>query len=155
MSDLPKYEYAIKTWGGFYNDENKAKHGLSEGSFWFDNEPERNRFLSNLKSIEAEYNAKYLAYALFEGHGTRLETIAMMTLVYQGVEYPFSYDFGFGYDPESARYMFEDGNYSCDCNRSLFLNRELDGIFPELTCGNEIEMKDFKIEYRHYDEINA
>ena len=39
-------------------------------------------------------------------------------------EFIIHYDFGYEYEEESAIFMFEDGNYSCDCNRSLFIQRE-------------------------------
>ena len=35
-----------------------------------------------------------------------------------------AYDFGYEFEEENAIYMFEHGNYSCDCNRSLFIQRE-------------------------------
>ena len=77
-------------------------------------------------------------------------TVADMVLVYGGNRYPYSNDFGYGYEEDSARYMFFDGNYSCDCNKSLFLMREGYDI-QELGCGDEIEIEDFTLKYIHKD----
>ena len=45
MSDGPKYQYHVLTWGGFYNTEYKAVHGLEPGDFLFDTESERSAFI--------------------------------------------------------------------------------------------------------------
>lgn len=52
-------------------------------------------------------------------------------------------DFGYGYPSHQAQYMYEEGNYSCDCNRSVFM-----GIEPGMSCGETIEMVSFKVEER-------
>lgn len=134
-----KYEYMLHTWGGFYNEEHQIKHGYEEGYFWFDTADARERYIQELKEVEQKFNARHLAYTVEEGVHTRIKTIAKMIFVYDGKEYPYEYDFGFAYPPESAEYMFTEGNYSCDCNRSMFI-----GI-PELDCGEEIKMKNFEV----------
>lgn len=140
-----KYEYMLHTWGGFYNKEHQVKHGYTPGYRWFDTAEERSEYVSELKEIEQKFNARHLAISTEEGTHTRMKTIAKMVFVHQGKEYPCQYDFGFAYPPHSAEYMFFDGNYSCDCNRSLFIERA--GFdFLEMGCGEEIEMKDFEVE---------
>lgn len=71
-------------------------------------------------------------------------TIAKMIFCFEGKEYPYEYDFGYGFPKESAEYMFMDGNYSCDCNRSIFI-RELHPQFKEMDCGCKIKLEKFKI----------
>ena len=137
-----KYEYLLHTWGGFYNEEHKAKHGLEPGCFWFSTADERKKFLDSLKEVEKKYDAHSLVFSFEEGKHVRYRTIARMKLVYNGKEYPYEYDFGFGYPVESAHYMWEDGNYSCDCNKSLFLSRIHEEV-SELNCGDTIETRDF------------
>jgi len=39
-----------------------------------------------------------------------------------------------------ALFIWEDGNNSCDCNRSLMIRTQCDPAFPELPCGDTIEM---------------
>jgi hypothetical protein len=53
---------------------------------------------------------------------------------------------------EGAIYNWTDGNFSCDCNRSLTINRQhnLELISPSeedcLTCGDTIELVSLKID---------
>jgi len=37
---------------------------------------------------------------------------------------------------EFGSFIWEEGNYSCDCNRSKFI-REVDPDFPDMSCGDE------------------
>jgi hypothetical protein len=51
-----------------------------------------------------------------------------VVLSYQGVDYAFDDPFPMGDEPEegvadAVLYMYTEGNYACDCNRSLFLGR--------------------------------
>ena len=85
-----------------------------------------------------------LAISTEEGEHVRYRTIAKMVFSYQGKEYPYEYDFGFAYPAEIAEYMFTEGNYACDCNRSNFLSSRYEG-FQEMECGDEIEMKYFEV----------
>lgn len=43
------------------------------------------------------------------------------------------------------RYIWEEGNYSCDCNRALFIVRQCDVAFPEFKCGDKIKMVSLKM----------
>lgn len=97
-----------------------------------------------MRKCEKEFGAHYLAVQLEEGEDTRLKTIAKMVFTINGKEYPYEEDFGYAYPASDAHYMFEDGNYSCDCNRSLFISQKYIG-FPKMPCGNKIEMKDFQV----------
>ena len=45
---------------------------------------------------------------------------------------------------ELASYMYEDGNYACDCNLSLFIKRNCDKSFKEMDCGEKIELVSIK-----------
>lgn len=142
-----KYEYMIHTWGGFYNKEHQSKHGHVPGYRWFDTAKEREDYLSRLKEIEQRMNAYNLAVSMAEGTHTRMRTIATMTFVYRGIEYPCKYDFGFAYPSEVATFIFFNGSYSCDCNRSALLSQS--GVdFPKLGCGHEIRIKDFEVTFK-------
>lgn len=70
--------------------------------------------------------------------------MASMIFVYKGKQYFYQYKFDFDCSVDGIEYLFTDGNYGCDCNRSLLLSREYKD-FPILNCGNEIEMTDLKI----------
>lgn len=111
--------------------------------YWFEPELEMTNFKKKAHAFPK-------IIATDEGEGfIRSRTIAKMILVYKGLDYPFEYDFGYGYPEESADYMFFDGNYSCDCNLSRFLKRKYpNSDIQELECGEQIEIKNFEIEYR-------
>jgi len=140
-----KHEYMVHLWGGFFNEEYRAKHGREPGYYFFDTAEERDRFLAELRA-EEQALGQYatLAQKTIDGRHVRYRTVAKMRLRYQGKEYALEHDFGHAYPVDSAHYMFEDGNYSCDCNRSLFLAEKHEG-FPELDCGNEVQLAAFQV----------
>lgn len=43
-------------------------------------------------------------------------------------------------DNEDIFSMWERGNYGCDCNRSLFIQRQVNDKFPEFPCGDKIDL---------------
>jgi hypothetical protein len=59
-----------------------------------------------------------------------------VTLRHQEKTYAFVMDLLEG----SADFMFTDGNYGCDCNKSLFIGYHCDPNFPEMGCGDKIEL---------------
>jgi hypothetical protein len=140
-------EYLLHIWGGFFNKEHRVKHGKKPGYYWFTSPEARESFFRELQEIEERLDARFLARSDYDGPLVRKRTIAQMIFIYKGTKYPFEYDFGYGYEESSAEYMFFDGNYSCDCNRSIFIRRGHPD-FPELNCGEKIALKDFKIIYR-------
>lgn len=80
-------------------------------------------------------------------------TIFVGVFQYKDKEYTLHYDFGKSYPATSAVWMFLEGNYSCDCNRSLFIAREYgEDTIPDLGCGEEIKLKEYHIEYWESEE---
>jgi hypothetical protein len=140
-------EYMIHIWGGAWNEDAtpsiKEDLGIDEGYRYFNTKEERDIFSNKLKP----YEHLGLVRDFKEGELTHKRTIAIVDFYYNGKEYNIEKDFGYEYEEESARFMFFDGNYSCDCNRSLFISRKYEE-FPELDCGDLIQMISFKIEYR-------
>lgn len=51
-------------------------------------------------------------------------------------------DYKKGISIGSILYIWAEGDYSCDCNRSLFFG------LPEMKCGEKIKITKFWIEYR-------
>lgn len=78
---------------------------------------------------------------------TRACTYAIVTLrLADGRVGMFEQQFGYGYPRHSAEFMWREGNYSCDCNKRLFLARQC-GIDPHYDeddadnpCGDTIEL---------------
>ena len=130
-----KYEYYLKSWGGIY-DTNFVEQelGTTETDFWFDTADERTKFKKTLKEI-ADRHHNGIAFSEYEGTETRKRTIATMTMVFpNGTKYP----------EDSAEFIFFDGNYSCDCNKSSFISETYPDV-PEFECGDEIKLENFNI----------
>ena len=121
----------------------KENLGITENYYWFKTDEERQEFIKTL----ASYEVYGLGIDKKDGEMTHKKTVAKVKVKYQDKEYNFGYDFGYEYPEEAARFMFFEGNYSCDCNLSLFIQEECDRNFPDLICGNEIKIINFDISY--------
>ena len=134
-----KKEYFLKFWG---KDDDKAVMDLSlHGKhFYFDSAWDRQKFKERLSPY-------YIVFSEEEGELTHKKTLADITLDYKGHIYSYTENFGYEYPADSARYMYEEGNYACDCNRSLFIERHCNDEFQEMGCGDEIKLVSLKIRY--------
>ncbi len=145
--ELQVYEYHLMFWGEVKNQDKRwieRDLGIMETDFWFASAAKRSGFKDALRACADAHNC-IIAFAEHEGFEVRLRTVARMTMTLpDGRAFPYEYDFGYAYDPESAEYMFEDGNYSCDCNRSAFLGRAGHDV-AKMDCGDEIEISDFRV----------
>ena len=102
-----------------------------------------------LKKINhRKYKTQGLAIDEKYGYMSHMRTIFVGTFKYNEEIFILHYDFGYEYPEEKAIFMFTDGNYSCDCNRSDFIRDEYGNVIPELGCGHKIEMIGFKFEYK-------
>ena len=141
-------EYMAHIWGGAWNkDANPSIEkdlGIKESYHYFKTKEERDRFLKLIK----QYSSQGLVWDLREGEMTHKRTIFVADLKYKDMVYTIHCDFGYEYPEEEAIFMFEAGNYSCDCNRSLFIQDEYgENAIDELDCGEEIEMLNYHFEY--------
>jgi len=145
-----KYEYLLHYWGEINNfDYIEKELGITENYFWFDLKEERKEFKNKLKSIAGKHNV-CIVFSEEEGKLVRYKTKANIIFELNGKEYDLEYDFGYGYPEESALYMFEDGNYSCDCNKAMFLSGkypELEKELDDMKCGDTIKIKKIKINF--------
>lgn len=108
---IPKYRYHVKTWGGFYNDEYRAIHGLEEGDFLFDTEEGRDKFISHLKEIEDRLDARSLVTHTTEGYHCDVHTTCHRICEWEGVEYYTTYNLGVNYDKASADFWMDNKWY--------------------------------------------
>lgn len=143
-------EYMAHIWGGAWNENANPSIekdlGIKEGYHYFKTKEERDRFLKLIKQYK--YLNQGLVWDLKEGEMTHKRTIFVADLKYKDMVYTIHCDFGYEYPEEEAIFMFEDGNYSCDCNRSLFIQDEYgENAIDELDCGEEIEMLNYHLEY--------
>lgn len=127
-----KYEYMLNYWG---KNKEKVNGSLGlpttkESTFlFFDTKEERDKAASWARTIAPDG----LATRTEEGMGIRNRLIVEVRCSYEEKPYHFFYDYGHGYSEDAARFMFEEGNYSCDCNMSSFL-KKIHPEFPELKC---------------------
>lgn len=147
---MSKKEWMVHVWGGAWNSDAdpsiESDYGITEGYHYFDTEEEKNKFLDIIN--KPEYASQGLARDIQYGIMSHKRTVFVGTFQYEYTDFIIHYDFGYEYPEESAIYMFTDGNYACDCNRSLFIRREYgENSIPELDCGDEIMLIEYHIEY--------
>lgn len=143
--EIKKYQFLLHTWGGFYNEEYQKIHKETPGYQFFDSMDDLQKELNRLRKIEKELNARCLAMNIYEGWDVHLKTIAELEFKYKDKIYSIEYDFGYGYPEESAMWMFTDGNYACDCNRSIFIKNKYPDFHEFGDCGHEIKLSNIKI----------
>lgn len=85
-----------------------------------------------------------------------MNTIFVGTFKYKEKEFILRFNFEIkDYPEDAAIWMFTEGNYSCDCNRSLFIRQQFgEDAVPELPCGDTIELLDYHIEKERYEEFD-
>lgn len=140
-------EYMIQIWGGAWNNDAnpsiRKDLGIEPGTYYFKTNEERKEFIKKI----SPYKKLGMRVLLKEGIMSHKDTVADIEFSYKGKIYPVEYNFGKEYDCDSAEFIFFDGYYSCDCNRSLLIKRQCDKNFPELDSGNEIKIKKFQIKF--------
>jgi hypothetical protein len=75
--------------------------------------------------------------------GKPLKT-ATATLEYNGKTHTVKEEYRYASN-EGIEFMWEEGNWSCDCNKSLMIQRQVDPDFPEMDCGDEIKLVKLEI----------
>ncbi len=43
-------------------------------------------------------------------------------------------------EKDEIPFIWVEGNYACDCNRSQFIQEQITDSFPSLPCGDEIKL---------------
>lgn len=135
-------EYMLHWWGGC-EKEVKEKYNY-DNYLYFNSKEERDK----VKKLLMKFNNLGLAFDEKDGVLSHKDTIAIVTLSYNGKAYKYEDNFGKEFPEETVRFQYEENNYSCDCNRSLFIRYHCDKNFPELNCGNEINLEKLEIIYR-------
>ena len=101
---------------------------------WYENQNYRDAALGLLRSAGALGACYTVADGLLAIH----RCVGRFVAEFEGKHYEYEYDFGYGYSTHDAAFMFHDGNYSCDDNRSRFIRAKYPE-FPEIEgCGGRI-----------------
>jgi hypothetical protein len=74
--------------------------------------------------------------------------IVKIKLSWKDEVYEFDYEFEDSCSDEGIEFIWTEGNYACDCNRSLFIQRYCNPEFPELPCGDAIDLIEFPFKIR-------
>lgn len=109
MSSLPvpKYQYFLHTWGGFYNTWHQEKHGYKEGEFLFDTSAERQQYMEELEAVSEVLNAHMLATSTSEGFACDVRTVLHRVVEWEGKQYYSQRDMGPNYPLDTAMYFIE------------------------------------------------
>ena len=131
-------EWMVHVWGGAWNEDANPSiekdYGIKKGYHYFKTEEEKNKFIDIIN--KPEYSKQGLARDIKYGHMSHKRTVFVGTLRYGDKEFVIHYDLGYEYSEENAIFYFTEGNFSCDCNRSLAIRWEYgDDAIHELRCG--------------------
>lgn len=139
MSNIKNVEWFLRFWGGA--EEAIAQEiGTAKKVFWFATEAERDAMVARIR----KFQDLGLMMDLQHGEMTHKRTVASVVFEHNSHIYVTQNDFGYEYPKSAVHYMYEDGNYSCDCNRSAFI-QAIDPAFPELECGSEIKLVNLQV----------
>ena len=135
--------HLLKCWG---RDENKLAELAPPD--WRDGDRTCHYWRSPAELSRIKKIAGRLCVVQMEAKGPDADIFktAVVRLAYRGRLYTIHHEVGYGFEDHSIHYMFEEGNYSCDCNRSLFIAQECDDYFPHMDCGESIELVSLQIE---------
>lgn len=137
-----KTEYLLKFWGS--GEEHLAALLKSPArNWWFDSAAKRDAFAHWVRKFGNE-DDNCIVTSEEDGPLVRYRTVVYATFKLGSVVRDYRHDFGYGYPTDAAEYMFTEGNFSCDCNRSTFM-----GI-PHRDCGDDIVMVDFRVVLEDY-----
>ena len=112
MSNTPKYQYHVCTWGGFYNSEHKAIHGLEDGDFVFDTEQQREAFIERRKKTSKELNARSIVFSSSAGFTCDVRTVLHRVVTINGELHYSTCDMGVNYQFNVAMYHMENKWYT-------------------------------------------
>ncbi|MFC4219001.1 hypothetical protein [Flagellimonas marina] len=105
--DSLKYEYLLKTWGGFYNSEYKDIHGEVEGYHYFETAEKRAEYLAKLRWIEKDFHAVRLVVEQSEGYNTRTIVTLNRVIKWKGKEYYSNRELSPNYPYGAAKHFLE------------------------------------------------
>lgn len=152
-------EYLLRVWGrdmGAIEAMRPADLKEEDGvlCYWFPTAKDRERFI---ESCPTAWVMRSTADPGVDREGEvvlpRCLTVALVTLRFpdDGGLVSFEMPFGYGYPEHAVHYIFEEGNYSCDCNRRIFAE-DYCGRPPlaedAQMCGETIELVSLAVEKR-------
>jgi hypothetical protein len=122
----------------------------------FDTKEERDVYKDRIKQLLAPLVKPDLKLDEREGENVTKRPVALVTLKYKGKEYDVRKEYSYGYPLDTVIFDWEENNFSCDCNRRLWIERFYPGALeptPQVCdddtnpCGEEIRVTAFGIAY--------
>jgi len=110
-----KYEYLLRTWGGFYNKENGFSEKYKPGLHYFDTEGARKAYVAELKFRNLAKGDLGLVCDLSEGFNCRTHTILHRAISYEGNRYYDTNDLGPNFNYSGAQYIM-NYKWTLGCN---------------------------------------
>ncbi len=138
-----KIEYFLKFWGGA-QEAIAQELGTTQTVYYFATQAERDALVARIQP----YEHLGLVMDMQEGEMRHCNTVALLAMAYKGHTYVYEHDFGPEYPEAGVLFMYEDGNYACDCNRSIFIQKEGHPEFPALECGHEVQLVRLQIMFK-------
>lgn len=139
---MAKQEFFLHWWGGC-SPTVKAKYGFDH-EMYFDSEGKRDDAIAKIREIGVREG---WAFSVKDGEMSHQRPVAKVSLKYNDIEYQITDDsYSQEYDESLLDFMWKDGNYACDCNRSQFL-REAGHDVPDMECGDLIELTNLEVEH--------
>lgn len=108
---IPRYQYHVQTWGGFYNEDHKKTHGLEPGDYLFGTKGARDVFVNHRRQLEQKLNAKSLMVVMTEGFHCDVRTTLHRVVEYRGQQHYSTSDMGVNYPLPVAKYHLENKWY--------------------------------------------
>ena len=143
-------EWCVHVWGGAWNDDAypsiEKDYGIKDGYYYFKSRRAVDKFLSIIS--QSRYAKQGIGRDVKSGEMTHKKTAFVGIYEYLGEEFTIHYDLGYEYPYDSAVHYFVDGDMSCDCNRSLIIQREYgEAIIPLLPCGSKIKLVWYEVRF--------
>lgn len=120
--------------------------GTDKRDFWFDSDTAATSFKNNAQVIAGNLGLILASRCEIDEHPHKKLIAKMDCVLPDGKRYPIEFDFGFCYSEAAAEYMFFEGNYSCDCNKSIFIGEQYTE-FEEMDCGDTIQLENFTVNF--------
>lgn len=117
--------------------------------FWFKTGGQRQAYRDELTYVaQRDYPGATIEFKEETGPQFMTRPYVYATLEYKGKQYKVEQDFDYGYPVDTVIYYWHGGNFSCDCNRRLWIEKFHPGTVPadEEDCGDTIECVEFRIE---------
>lgn len=148
-------DFLFRFWGG---DQNRAAALCPVPIFregdngallaWFHDSASRHSYMGMLHA-----HRFVVAAECVDGDDSHFMTYASAVLSYGDQTFRLEVPYGYGFPEDVARFIWAEGNNSCDCNRSVYIARYADSSFREMECGDKIKLVELNTNRRKQEPV--